>query len=634
MNLEKCSGSAATAEGEPRTAPSPERRGRFGRRRAWVLLAVHLAILAHVLQWLIGGTTLSPVEPSEATDLAEHGRVNAGAIFFAVAIGSTLLFGRWFCGWACHLVAVQDGCRWILHKLGIRPRPIQLGVLALVPLVGFVYMFLGPWLYRLWQGIALDTHVELYTERFWATFPGVTMSVVTFVVCGLGMVYFLGSKGFCTYACPYGAIFGVVDQLAPQRIRVTDACQGCGQCTIACSSNVRVHQEVRDFGAVVDPGCMKCLDCVAACPNDALYVGFGAPALWTARRTASAGAGPDAGREGTQASRGKSRSAWLRIALSAAFVLGLFAVLISHRQPLEWDRHGGFLAVLAAGSVAIAWLFRGRSTRVGGPTFAEEAFVGLAYLGALGVLRGYRPLGALAPSIVEFAPWTARLGLEEGIPLLLALGLAGIVAYGALLALRMAVRSEVSLQAIALRRGGRVTRAGWVFSAAMVLVLGVSAHAGAVRNQARQQQRESLEAAQRSEAAGREFSRGVEALGREQLEVARAAFEAALQLDPTHPEATKRLAGVCFALGDNESSERYLEAHLASTPGDTDGLFLRGLLAIRRGDRVQAESAWTQVLSFDPSHPAAREALATLCEERGDLRGAEEHRAKARRSGA
>src|SRR5262249_5694824 len=46
-----------------------------------------------------------------------------------------------------------------------------------------------------------------------------------------------------------------------------------------CTSNVRVHDEVREYGMVVDPGCMKCLDCVSVCPNDALYFGFGPPAV-------------------------------------------------------------------------------------------------------------------------------------------------------------------------------------------------------------------------------------------------------------------------------------------------------------------------------------------------------------------
>jgi tetratricopeptide (TPR) repeat protein len=29
----------------------------------------------------------------------------------------------------------------------------------------------------------------------------------------------------------------------------------------------------------VDPGCMKCMDCVSVCPNDALYFGFGKPSI-------------------------------------------------------------------------------------------------------------------------------------------------------------------------------------------------------------------------------------------------------------------------------------------------------------------------------------------------------------------
>jgi tetratricopeptide (TPR) repeat protein/ferredoxin len=92
-------------------------------------------------------------------------------------------------------------------------------------------------------------------------------------------VYFLGSKGFCTYACPYGGFFAVADKFAPGKIRVTDACNQCGHCTAACTSNVVVHAEVAEYGMVVDPGCMKCMDCVSVCPNDALYFGFGRPSV-------------------------------------------------------------------------------------------------------------------------------------------------------------------------------------------------------------------------------------------------------------------------------------------------------------------------------------------------------------------
>ncbi len=605
----------------PSTDSSPSGAGgrsrpNYSRRRAWVLLAVHLAILAHVAQWKWGGSTLSPVEPSEATDLAEHGRLNAGAIFFLVTIASTLLFGRWFCGWACHLVALQDGCRWLLMRVGLRPRAIQLGVLGLVPLVACIYMFLGPWLYRLWQGIAVEPRVALFTEEFWATFPGVTMSVVTFLVCGFVAVYFLGSKGFCTYACPYGAIFGIADQLAPQRIRVTDACQGCGKCTVACSSNVRVHQEVRDFRAVVDPGCMKCLDCVAACPTDALYVGFGAPALWTSPRK-SAAAGP----------RTSAAARWPRVALDTAFVAALFVVLLSHQRQFDLAAHGGFVAAIAAGTALLAWVFRGRATRTGGPSLGEELLLAVGCLFALYALRGYRPLEPLVPWIVARAPWAGALGLGEGIPLLLSLGLAGLWAYSLLLVLRLVRRSDVSLQSLSLRTGGRVTLAGRCFAGVALAVMGLTVHAAAVRGGER---REAEESARARVDAEREYTRGVEHFEAERLDAAELAFLAALARDPAHVAARKRLAGLYFASGRDADCSRELELALSAAPSDPDLWFLRGLLAIRRGDPDAAQSAWTHALDFDAGHPAVREALAALCEQRGDAAGAREHRAAAR----
>ena len=246
-----------------------------------MLIGVHLLIAAHLAHWLAAGTTLTPVEPSEAMELGRRGLVNAGAIFFGTAILATAIFGRFFCGWGCHLVALQDLCRWLLEKVGIRPRPLGSRALAWVPALAFVYMFLWPALYRLATGgAAPPLQVELTTASFWATFPGWAVALATFATCGFACVYLLGAKGFCTYACPYGAIFGAAERLAPGRIRVTDACSGCGHCTAVCTSNVRVHEEVASHGMVVDPGCMKCMDCVSVCPNDALYFGWGRPALF------------------------------------------------------------------------------------------------------------------------------------------------------------------------------------------------------------------------------------------------------------------------------------------------------------------------------------------------------------------
>ena len=264
------------AEAGPRIRPS-----KSGRRRAAVLIGVHALVAIHVAHWLSSGSSISPLEPSEAMEFAKHGIVNAGLIFFGLTILSTLFLGRWFCGWACHVVALQDLCLWLLKKLGIKPRPLRSRLLAFVPAFAALYMFAYPFIANWKAVVGSSTSVVLTKQDFWGTFPPWPVAVATFLVCGFAIVYFLGAKGFCTYACPYGAIFGLADRFAVGRIRVTDACEGCAHCTATCTSNVLVHEEVRLHGMVVDPGCMKCMDCVSVCPKNALYFGFGAPALRT-----------------------------------------------------------------------------------------------------------------------------------------------------------------------------------------------------------------------------------------------------------------------------------------------------------------------------------------------------------------
>jgi len=264
------------------------RASRTSRWRALSLIVVHVLIIAHVIHWRLAGRTLSPVEPSHSMDTIRDGLVNAGFIFFALAILATLILGRFVCGWGCHMIAVQDLCASIMKRCGIRPKPFRSRLLVFVPLIAALYMFVWPavyrWLFPAPEFPGFTSH--MMTEDFWGPFPGWAVAIPFVLVCGAAMVYFLGSKGLCTYGCPYGGFFGLADQVAPGRIRVTDDCEQCGHCTAACTSNVKVHAEVRDYGMVVDPGCMKCMDCVSVCPNDALYFGFGKPALSAAAKQA------------------------------------------------------------------------------------------------------------------------------------------------------------------------------------------------------------------------------------------------------------------------------------------------------------------------------------------------------------
>jgi polyferredoxin len=90
-------------------------------------------MVAHFIHWKIARTTLTPLEPSEIMQTFSQGLVNAGAILFAIATLSTLVFGRFFCGWGCHIVALQDLCSWALGKMGIAPRPFRSRLLDVLP---------------------------------------------------------------------------------------------------------------------------------------------------------------------------------------------------------------------------------------------------------------------------------------------------------------------------------------------------------------------------------------------------------------------------------------------------------------------------------------------------------------------
>ncbi len=260
------------------------RDSRVSRWRAVALITLTLLMIAHYVQWRLTGQTISPIEPSESMATLQRGAVNAGFIFFTLAILATLVFGRFVCGWGCHVLALQDFCAWLLKKFGLTPRPFRSRLLVFVPLVVALYMFVWPTVYRIFAAPKNEPAIpqftnHLITNNFWETFPSVAVAVPFLFVCGFMTVYFLGQKGFCTYACPYGGFFSLADRISPGKIRVTADCNQCGHCTAVCTSNVLVHAEVKQYGMVVDPGCMKCMDCISVCPNDALYFGFGKPSV-------------------------------------------------------------------------------------------------------------------------------------------------------------------------------------------------------------------------------------------------------------------------------------------------------------------------------------------------------------------
>ncbi len=264
------------------------RKPNYSRWRAISLGSVYLLIGIHIAHWKIAGQTLAPLELNEVLYTLHLGIMTAGFIFMGLAMLSTLVAGRFFCSWMCHILALQDMSEWMLAKLKIKAKHIRSRTLLWVPFIGMGYMFILPQIERIYKGLPAvvmkvqsdgEGWASFVTNDFWRNLPGAGITLFTFFICGFLIIYLLGSRSFCQYACPYGALFAVADRIAPGKIIKTADCSRCGICTSVCSSHIRVHKEIAHFGKVVDPNCLKDLDCVQACPNDAIRFGFTKPSL-------------------------------------------------------------------------------------------------------------------------------------------------------------------------------------------------------------------------------------------------------------------------------------------------------------------------------------------------------------------
>ncbi len=546
------------------------RKSKAGPVRAAVLIGVHVIFLVHVLLWLRLGRTVSPVEPSESMQTLNTGLINAGFIFFALAILSTIVFGRFFCGWGCHVVALQDLCSWMLKKVHIRPKPFRSRLLLFAPLVFALYMFVWPVVHRTIVFPLAQKHAspqiqalvgasppfawgsELIVEDFWATFPPLWVAIPFLFICGFAIVYFLGAKGFCTYGCPYGGFFAPLDKLAPGRIIVDhDKCEGCGHCTAVCTSNVRVHEEIRDFGMVVDQGCMKCLDCVSVCPNDALRFGFTKPSMVKGK--------PGSRLRFFQKKGTKSRDP-----------KGDQVGTSRHKPDFSWG---------------------------------YEIFLTVVFL-------------------VSFLAWRGAYGV---VPLLMAAGVAGCVTYIVHMFVQMLVKKSLRLHNFQLRLKGAVKPAGIVFAALALLTIASTAQAGFTRVQAF---RATLLDNRVSVPASAVFTTNRPEIPQEQLDLAGRALalytssssfkEGGAGLATT-PTVEVRRAWLSSVLGEYDKSIEIIHGLLDRDQVTAELALSLTTLHDLNGDQAAAIADLQRALEIEPSMARVRVELSRRLASRGEM---------------
>jgi len=207
-------------------------------------------------------------------------------VLAAAVLISALLLRSAFCGWICPLGFIQDifhgFSTWIQKRFvpvrkavrGINSRGARLWsfldkYLRFVKYGVLVWAVTGAAIYGVMVFRDYDPWSALINIAEWTYTPGL-------LVLGLTLVgSFFVERPWCRYACPLGAISGLLGKLSPVYLkRDAASCTACKICTNACPMGLEVHTAT----TITSVDCVSCLECVGECPREgAMEVRIGLP---------------------------------------------------------------------------------------------------------------------------------------------------------------------------------------------------------------------------------------------------------------------------------------------------------------------------------------------------------------------
>lgn len=226
----------------------------------------------------------------------------------SVWLAVTLLLGRVYCSTACPIGTLQDAVAWLSKRVLHRGHGFyryeygnwRLRVITMLILVVSITGDNGtsayPRIGLLCDPYTLYNNVNLAlrgctTETPWWPFL-LTGAFIGGVIVTAGVMWMAWRSGrtFCNTICPVGTALGAVSQYSLMQLDINpDLCVACGACERECKASCvsAVHHTI-DHNR-----CVMCLNCAAACPNQAITYRPGKHRLTTPllRRTTSLSTG-------------------------------------------------------------------------------------------------------------------------------------------------------------------------------------------------------------------------------------------------------------------------------------------------------------------------------------------------------
>jgi NAD-dependent dihydropyrimidine dehydrogenase PreA subunit len=177
-------------------------------------------------------------------------------LWFLLLIPGAYLFGKIWCGWLCHLGALQEFLFKALNVKFLQGNKAQ-KIIKYVQISVFVL-----WIIQL---ILTRTNLFCEYDPFKVAFNLISPSTTGWVLLGILMVSsVLVYRPFCRTFCPVGLTLGWVSLIpGARKLDKNDTCINCKKCDTACQQRALIHENKVTTLRVQD--CILCGECISEC---------------------------------------------------------------------------------------------------------------------------------------------------------------------------------------------------------------------------------------------------------------------------------------------------------------------------------------------------------------------------------
>jgi ferredoxin len=177
----------------------------------------------------------------------------------------TYLFGRVFCGWICHLGALQEFI-FGSSRLKLFQNTKAQKIMRIIRIVALIVLIV--------QVIITKTNLYKKIDPFAVIFNFYSIHLTGYILAGILVISSIFIyRPFCKTLCPIGIILGWVSKIPGASVLGTkSSCISCMNCNNSCKIRAITHDNKTSI--LENQECIRCGDCMDGCKKSSISFYF------------------------------------------------------------------------------------------------------------------------------------------------------------------------------------------------------------------------------------------------------------------------------------------------------------------------------------------------------------------------